>query len=129
MHPSPLGWVYVKECKTKRNTLWGSLRINQIYLKIGTQGFLESLITDLYSDLINSKWRIQYDGQINLINSYKPRAPYWIRHFEMFRKHLQPSYLHKKRTNLYGCVIDFICTQHPVYLNKSLATSLERTKR
>ena len=37
--------------KRNRNTLRRSLKINQIYLKIITQGFLESLITDLHSDL------------------------------------------------------------------------------
>ena len=33
-----------------------SLKINQIYLKIVTLGFLDSLITDLHLDLKNSKW-------------------------------------------------------------------------
>ena len=61
--------------KRKRNTLRRSLKINQIHLKIITQGFLGSLITDLHSDLKNSK----------LINFYKPRPPYWIRHFEFFK--------------------------------------------
>ena len=32
--------------------------------------------------LKNSKWRIQYDGQVIVINFYKPRLPYCIRHFE-----------------------------------------------
>ena len=51
-----------------------SRKINQIYLKIVTQEFLGSLITDLK----NSKWPIQYGGQVNLINFYKPRPPCWI---------------------------------------------------
>ena len=37
-------WVYVRGCKRKRNTLRRSLKITQIYLKIVTQGFLESLL-------------------------------------------------------------------------------------
>ena len=62
-----------------------TLKINQIYLKIVTHGFLGSLITDLYSDLKNSKWRIQYSGQVNVINFYKPWPPYWIHRFEFFK--------------------------------------------
>ena len=49
-------------------------------MKIVTQGFLDSLITDLHS-----KWRIQYGGQVNLINIYKPQPPYWTCHFEFFK--------------------------------------------
>ena len=41
-------------------------------------------ITDLHSDLKNTKCRIQYGSEVNLINFYKPRLPYWIRHFEFF---------------------------------------------
>ena len=43
------------------------------HLCIVTQGFLGSLITDLHSDLKNSKWWIQYGGQVTLMNFYKPR--------------------------------------------------------
>ena len=39
---------------------------------IFTQAFVSSLITDLHSHLKNSKYRIQYGGQVNLINFYKP---------------------------------------------------------
>ena len=35
-----------------------------IFLKLGSQEFLRSLITILNSDYENSKWRIQYGGQI-----------------------------------------------------------------
>ena len=69
------GWVYIMGCKRKRNTLRRSLKINQIYLKIVTQGFLASLIADLQSDFKNFKWRIQYGGQVNLINFHKPQPP------------------------------------------------------
>ena len=34
------------------------------------------LITDLHSDLKNSKWQIQYGSQVNLITFYKPGPPY-----------------------------------------------------
>ena len=45
--------------------IWQSrfIKINQIYLKIVTQEFLESLITDLYSDLKNSKWQNLYGSR------------------------------------------------------------------
>ena len=38
----------------------GPKKINQIYLKIVTQGFLGSLITDLHSDLKHSKWQLGF---------------------------------------------------------------------
>ena len=60
----------------KSHDLEGGLKSNQIYLNIVTQGFLGSLITAHHSDLKNSKWRIHYGGQVNLINFYKPRPPY-----------------------------------------------------
>ena len=68
-----------QKASRKFKSLDGELKINQIYLKIVTQGFLGSLITAHHSDLKNSKWRIHYGGQVNLINFYKPRPPYWIR--------------------------------------------------
>jgi len=37
---------------------------NYISTKIGIQGFLRSLITNLKSDLKNSKWRIQDAAKI-----------------------------------------------------------------
>ena len=45
-------------------------------------GIFESVF--IHSDLKNFKWRIQYGGQVNVINFYKPLPPYWIRHFEFF---------------------------------------------
>ena len=49
--------------KRKRNPLRRSLKIIQIYLKILTQSFLGSLITDLHSDLKNLKQQIQYGSR------------------------------------------------------------------
>ena len=70
-----------------------------------------ALITDLYSDLKYSKWRIQYGGQVNLNNFYKQWLSYCLRHFGFFI-HFQRAKYHQKRPAailiekpMQGCVI------------------------
>ena len=63
-----------RDAKRRRNALLRSLEINQIYLQILTQGFFADYRS--YSDLKNSKWRIQNGGKVNLINFYKPLPPH-----------------------------------------------------
>ena len=50
-------------------------------------GILRDFV-DLHLDLKNSKWRIQYGGQINLINFYKPRPSFWLSNF-VYRSSLE----------------------------------------
>ena len=40
-----------------------NLKISPMFMKIGIQGFFESLITNLQSDFQNSRWQIQHGGQ------------------------------------------------------------------
>ena len=40
-----------------------NLKISTIFMKIGIQGFVGSLITNLQSDFQISRWRIQHGGQ------------------------------------------------------------------
>ena len=61
------------------------------------------VITDLQSDLNNSKWHIQYGDQVNLINFYKARPRLdWIQirvqRSKYLRKHLESSYFQKKKS-------------------------------
>ena len=76
-------------------------------MKIVTKGFLVPLIADIYLNLKNSKWRIQYGEEVDLIKFYKHQPPYWMRHFEFFA-HMQPGNRNQNGTTLRGFCKRFI---------------------
>ena len=58
------GFQILKLKMTVRRWRTRNLKIQLIRMKIGSSGFLRSLITNRYSKFQNSKWRIQYGGPI-----------------------------------------------------------------